>query len=219
MKNPWSALPSSGQFVLPIDAPHVDAFNAHASPNFRLDLGLLPHPFFGNQKAPLVVLGLNPGVGPTSKTDHRDGGRRLRANLTSDDPEDQLHLGFLPEYANTRLGQWWRRSFSAVLNAEKSADTLARKVLAVEFHGYHSVRWRAIPVTLPSQPFGFWLVSQAIRRNATIVVTRGVRYWEVAVPALAGYAGRVNLNNPRSSTLSVGNCGTDGFDRVLTALA
>ena len=32
----------------------------------------------------------------------------------------------------------------------------------------------AIPATLPSQPYGFWLVEKAMEREATIVVMRGV---------------------------------------------
>ncbi len=68
-----------------------------------------------------------------------------------------------------------------------SFGELSHCVLNVEFHGYHSVRWSALPVTLPSQWFGFSLVEQAIDRGAVIVLTRAAREWRVAVPGLASY--------------------------------
>lgn len=90
-------------------------------------------------------------------------------------------------------------------------------MLSVEFHGYHSERWRLFP-TLPSQRFGFYLVESAIEREAVVVLMRGRRDWEVAVPALSDYPYFVALSNPRSSTISPGNCGAEGFQRVLSAL-
>jgi hypothetical protein len=74
MKNPWVALPLDSPFVISADEPHVDAFNANLPTAYQLDLSLMPHPFFGDREARLVILGLNPGIGPTSHADHIDGG-------------------------------------------------------------------------------------------------------------------------------------------------
>jgi len=64
------------------------------------------------------------------------------------------------------------------------ASELADRVLAVEFHGYRSKKWPALPVTLPSQWYGFQLVREAIARKAFVVILRGERDWKVAVPEL-----------------------------------
>lgn len=52
---------------------------------------------------------------------------------------------------------------------------LANHLLAVEFHGYHSENWQALPVTLPSQLYTFSLVEGAMGRGAVIVVLRAWR--------------------------------------------
>ncbi len=219
MKNPWQELPNRAPYVLPEDRPHVEAFNAAVSDAFRLDLSLLPHPFLGPRDAPLVVLGLNPGISERSASDHAGelGDQPLRGNL-GPNADSHLHLGFLPDYAETGLGRWWQKCFRSMREDGVEPEQLSRSVLAVEFHGYHSKRWRPIPITLPSQAYGFWLVEQAIDRGGTIAVMRGVRPWEVAVPCLRGYSGRVPIANARTSSLSVGNCGQDGYDRVLAAV-
>jgi hypothetical protein len=50
------------------------------------------------------------------------------------------------------------------------------------------------------------------------VIVRGKGDWEVAVPALYGYEGLVTMKSARNSAVSTGNCGTDGFERILAAL-
>ena len=88
------------------------------------------------------------------------------------------------------MGEWWRRCVRQLVLAGQPLEHLARSVLSVEFHGYHSPSFAPIPITLPSQWFGFSLVEQAIARGATVVMTRGRREWEVAVPELMSYTPR-----------------------------
>jgi hypothetical protein len=95
---------------------------------------------------------------------------------------------------------------------------LARSMLAIEFHGYHSQSFEPIPITLPSQWFGFSLVEQAIARGATVVM-RGGRQWTVAVPALMAYERVVRLRSPQEAAISPRNCGDQGWEMVLHALA
>jgi hypothetical protein len=90
--------------------------------------------------------------------------------------------------------------------------------MAVEFHGYHSRRWSPLPVTLPSQWFGFRLVDQAIERGAVIVVTRAVQQWLVAVPRLASYHGLVRTKSAQTASLGRGNLGEHEYARVTEAL-
>jgi len=217
MRNPWIELPERSPYVLPTDHPHVDAFNyhSHKDPGYRFDLSLLPQPFLGNLQAPLIVLGRNPDVAGG----HRAGAYAdaIRANLTSESGNGAL-LGLLPEFDEEPNARWWRRCFREVLDElGSSPGDIAPRILSIEFHGYHSERWKLLP-TLPSQHYGFWLVEQAIARGATVVVMRGQRDWEIAVPALRGHRPTVTLVNPRSATISRANCSQNGFDAVLRAL-
>ena len=76
-----------------------------------------------------------------------------------------------------------------------------------------------IPITLPSQWFGFSLVEQAIARGATVVMTRGSRQWTVAVPALMAYERVVRLKSPQEAAISPRNCGDQGWETILDALS
>jgi hypothetical protein len=111
----------------------------------------------------------------------------LRANL-ADDPVGHIQPYLTDAFADTAGGQWGRWCMHAVMaQSGISYEDLARRVLSVEFHGYHSQDWAALPVTLPSQWYGFDLVTRAIERGAIIVVLRGGTDWDVAVPNLRGF--------------------------------
>jgi hypothetical protein len=212
-------LPSRAPYVLSSDRPFVEAFNKHADEAKRLDLDLLPEPFIGNRSAPLVVLGLNPGWSEQNSENDSTPARphAILANLR-DEPEGQVHYALTPEFASTPVGEWWRRCFRWIVLAGQPLEHLARSVLSVEFHGYHSRSFAPIPITLPSQWFGFSLVEQAIARGATVVMTRGRREWEVAVPELMSYTRVAGLRNPRAATISPGNYGNRDWAMILVAL-
>lgn len=211
--NPWTALPKAPPYVLPADRLHVEAFNRHVDARHQLDGNLVPQPFLGNPQAPILVLGRNPDiVGGHASGPYADA---IRANLELK-PGGCSHPALLPRFAQTRNATWWRRCFASIFDLGHVPEEVARRVLSVEFHGYHSERWRLFP-TLPSQHFGFSLVEAAMRRGAVIVVMRGRRDWEVAVPGLSDYPSLVVLNNPRTSVISPRNCGPEGFANVLNA--
>ena len=219
LPNPWMELPSHVPYVLSSDRPFVEAFNKHADEAKRLDLSLLPEPFIGNRSAPLVVLGLNPGWSEQNSENYSTPARlhAILANLR-DEPEGQVHYALTAEFASTPVGEWWRRCVRQLVLADQPLEHLVRSVLAVEFHGYHARSFELIPVTLPSQWFGFSLVEQAIARGATVVMTRGRRKWEVAVPELMSYTRVVRLRSPQAAAISPGNCGDRGWAMILGAL-
>lgn len=212
--NPWNALPETSPYLLPVDRPHVEAFNRHVNARYQLDGNLVPQPFLGDPQAPLVVLGRDPDiVGGHEAGPYADA---IRANLRLESTA-YSHPALLPRFAQTRNAGWWRRCLGSVLDLGHSPESVARQVLSVEFRGYHSEKWRLFP-TLPSQHFGFSLVEAAVERGATIVIMRARRDWEVAVPGLSDYRSLVVLNSWRNSAISPGNCGPEGFGRVLSAL-
>jgi hypothetical protein len=220
MRNPWLDLPERPPYVLAVDRDHVVAFERHASDRHRFDLRLMPGPFEGNRQARLLVLMRNPGIGDWGGDPRlAEYEKAMRANL-GDDPGHHLQVGLLPEFEGTPAGNWSRgKCFKALIEEHgHEPEELARQVLNVEFHGYHSKNWQSLPVTLPSQHYSFWLVEQAMERRATIVVLRGQSDWEIAVPDLEKYPRLVPVHSARNPAITPGNCG-ERFNLVLEALA
>ncbi len=200
------------------DRSYVEAFNRHCTPTQRLVTECVPEPYAGPPDARLVVLALNPGFHEDDLEFHRspDTRTRLLANVRSRQTESVV-LGLLDAFAGTPAGRWWRRCFKAVLAEGHDAETLARQVLVVQFHGYHSRTYSSLPLTLPSQTYNYDLVGNSVERGATVVVLRGLRYWRVALPPLGRYS-RLVVASPRAGVISPRSCGHDGFAQVLDAL-
>jgi hypothetical protein len=222
MENPWSALSDHAPYVLPDDRPYVEAWNegwGAERERVRLHVEALPDPFVGPRDAPIVVLARNPGWAGTELDDLAEPKRAasLLGNL-GDDEERHVHSYLTDVFAATAGGRWWRKTMRTVMEAASlRPDDLARRVLAVEFHGYHSQDWATLPVTLPSQWFAFDLVSRAVERGAVVVVLRGRRDWEVAVPALRGYPRAFRTNSVQTSAISPRNLRPEGFEAVVQA--
>lgn len=222
MTNLWPGLPSSPPYVLTEDDPHIEAFNdlfGGQDGRYRLDLRLFPEPFMGSRNAMLVILARNPGISPGDHTAHQNPRhlRAMRANL-EEDPAGHLLTGLLDEFNDTPAGVWWRPRLRQLALQSRSYEELARKLLVVEFHGYHSTNWHSIGITLPSQLYGFELVGKAVARGAVIVVTRGANDWDVGVPTLRNHPAVYRLKSTRNAAISAGNLGRDAFKRVVAAL-
>jgi hypothetical protein len=217
MKNPWSALPQSPPYWLPEDRPYIEAWNQRRPDAFRLRGEALPEPFVGRRDAPVVVLQRNPAWRDDDQPHPPDLDSAVRGNLT-DDPELHIHPGFLERFPNS--ASWWRPRWRWVQRESGlSWEELARRVLVVESHGYYSKRWATFPFTLPSQRYSYRLVEEAITRGAVVLVMRGERDWEAAVPSLASHGRRFRVRSWQSAYVSPQNLGEDGFRQVLEALA
>lgn len=142
----------------------------------------------------------------------------MRQQLTAA-PARSRHTYLLDEFSRSPGGRWWRRALARLEEDGIERSVLLSEVLAIEFHGYHSESYTTMPVTLPSQRYGFWLVEAAIARGAVIMMMRGQRDWSIAVPKLSQYQ-RVILNrNPRSSSISPATCGTRGYQLIHSTLS
>lgn len=237
MKNPWLDLPEEAEFVTAADRPYVDAFNrsvrAHSALRLRLDL--VPEPWMGNpRRARVLLLALNPGFTPDDRKWHAKPGYRQAALANARLEKANLPSYLLdPDWAASPGGTWWRKRLRALAEAvgsvgdeialAKAWKCLASRLATVEFHGYHSTSSRPLPVTLPSQHFGFDLVRRAVEQERLVVVARGWREWSIAVPELerAQHRGRVlRLKNPQSTYVTPGNLvgGKRSFDMVVDAL-
>jgi hypothetical protein len=220
--NMWSALPLDPPYVLAEDRPHVEAWNERRGAKderVRLQLSVWPEPFLGPRTAHVVILAQNPAWpgGPPPHVGNARYEAALRGNL-SDDSDRHIHMGLQDAFAATS-GKWWRPRWRVAM--ERSGLTfedMARKVLAVQSHGYFSERWARLPVTLPSQWFSFDLVRQAVERSAVIVVTRGWKDWTDSVPELQSYDGAMRTKSPRGAYVTPMNLPAGGFERVVDAL-
>jgi hypothetical protein len=215
--NPWQRLPLQAPFVLPEDAPLVNAFNVSASDNLTLHTELLPEPFLGSPDAPVVLLSLNPGYSPDDLRHHQDPlfASRSRANL--------LHLpAAYPFYLlapdlSAPGRHWWDRKLGP-LSRVAGREAVARGVLCVEYFPYHSRQFGHRALLIPSQAYSFTLVREALNREAIIVFLRGERYWMMAVPELAIYPHLCRVRSVQNPVISPANC-PKGYDRAVAALS
>jgi hypothetical protein len=218
--NPWLELPSRAPFILPADEPHVDAFNAaldQSNTTHRIIEDWPPGPFAGCLGAPVVVLLANPGWSETGLAEQCAPGALkpiLEAIMT---PEGTPVWPLTDRFADTEPGKWWRARTRDLAVEVGGFGVLARRLLMVELHGYHSREWVAPRVTFPSQRYGFELVRAAMDRGGLIVVARCMRHWHAAVPGLRQYENQVGLASPRSGYLSRGNL-KKNFPKVVGVL-
>lgn len=218
MENPWRQLTTEAPFVYPPDLDFIDAFNQECADKYKLDMSVTPSPVLGFRDSNLLVLQANPLMAAGTLEDFRDPEWReaIFENLHSDNGTP--FLGLQDRWSNHQGGQWWRQCLSGLKRAGFTYEELAELVMAVDFHGYHSTNWTGLPITFPSQPYGFTLVNQAIDRGAVIVLMRAARFWKVAVPRLNAYPKTVQAKNPRRSTVSKGNFGAEAWQMILDAL-
>jgi len=220
--NPWLEVPDTPPFVVPVDERYVEAFNASdcRRPEHEIDTTLLPEPWLGRHDAPVVMLTANPGFDPSDVAFHArpDFAQANRANLTTPGGEPNYLLD--QRFSDAPGAGWWRRrAFAQLLRDGVSEEALRNRVLVVEFHGYHSRSWTPLPVTLPSQWYGFSLVEQAVRRGALVIVARPARLWLVAVPELGQHPERVfTLRSTQNPAISPKNLGSQaGYEAVVAA--
>jgi hypothetical protein len=203
--NPWLTLPEQKPFVLPDDAPSIQAYSDYPiATAYHLDL--LPLPFQGRPDAPIVILGLNPGydVDDDTKqtTDYfiKTNFRNYRHDSTLPYP-----LFFLdPKIEGESSGkgqQWWHRRLKH-LRALYDDKLLAQALLSVQYVPYRSTSYKHARHCLPSQAYGFELVRQAVKRKALIIALRSERLWKEAVKELNGYERFFAASNPRNPVLN-----------------
>ncbi|MFE0474894.1 hypothetical protein ACFW2V_25130 [Streptomyces sp. NPDC058947] len=220
--NPWARTTRAAPYAVPEDLPHLQALadtQVHASDApYRLNLALPPEPIIGLHDAPLVILLANPGVSDA------DPAAYARPGVTERTLHHIASAGGTPNHFLTHAHKdhpglrWWSRTLNGLTAQGYSHDELARQILAVQFHGYHSRSWRPIPYTLPSQFFAFHLVRRAMSRKAVIILGRIATTWKIAVPELGSYPNVVTPKQSRSVAVSRGNFSREDFERIEQAL-
>lgn len=215
--NPWAEFSlADGRGVLEADAAYIDAFNATAkTADQRLITTAWPQPWAGDlSQARVLVLGGNPGWSPADRTWDRKLAPLLAENLSAVRPIFWLDKAA----ARSPGGTWVRERLLANVLAELPVEVVQAAVAMVEFHGYHSVRWAPLPVTLPSQWYSFDRVRERLADGAVVVILRAAQQWKVAVPELIGHPNVLTTRSVQNVRLSPKNLSDDGWKQLMAPL-
>lgn len=227
MKNPWLDLPGTVPFVLDEDLPIIQFFNEKLSPSHPVYIHTegLPMPILGNPKAPVVLLNLNPGF------TEEDVANPAFEELPSEEvqfhkeaPIKNLRHEYLeypfylldPRVKDAPGYGWWTRKLKHLI-ADFDQKYAANNILCIEFFPYPSKKYGYCEI-LPSQQYSFYLVREAMKRNAVIVGMRSLRLWISQVAELEAYQNFFVLNNPQNPAVSPNNCPPGGYQKVIEAL-
>jgi hypothetical protein len=216
MDNPWLHLPAEAPYLLASDYDAIVRFNATTSVDYTIHTEMYPEPFIGVPQAQVVFLGLNPGAlkgqfqpptNPILLQAYTDNLQHTRTDL--------------PFYLlNPAIGgggyRWWTAKLRPLLQ-RYDERFLAQHIFAVEYFPYHSYRWSYRLTRVKLQEYTYYLVRQAIERDAAIIVMRSYNLWIQAVPALKSYPRTYRLNSPQNVIISPRNC-PDGFTKIIQQL-
>lgn len=194
----------------------------HKQPNtdYEIHLDQVPSPYVGNRNAPVVLLNINPGYAPEYAEAKviRMFQQAARNNL--------LHLPveypFYPldsSLASSASGYcWWIKILGPLMErARMPLHEFSVKIFCIEYFPYHSRRYGWTGKRLPSQDYSFTLLRRLLKRKAVIVIMRGAKYWETAVPELKSYELVYKVKNWRRPFISEGNLGRRNFQKVIAA--
>ena len=216
MFNPWIHLPHTAPLVLSLDKEILDAFNRRIQTQFAFHFGLYPEPFIGNPGAPIVFLGLNPGLNPNNVATPTNP-QLLQAyydNLNHHNREYPMYL--LDPSIGGEGYTWWTRRLRPLLHLFPQ-QYIAQHIFVVEYFPYHSHKWSYRTPKIPSQAYTFWLVRQAIQRESIIILMRSHALWNAAIPELSQYLHCYRLNSTQNITISRNNC-PQGFPVIIKRL-
>lgn len=219
VNNPWENLNEAPPFVLESDKQIIEAHNNNPKTNedHKIHTELYPEPFLGNPNADVVLLNLNPGFSHDDCRFHKSNEyfiQQARKNL-----RHKSDYGFylLDEAINDAPGYKWWNSRLKTLITECGREKVAQNLLCVELFPYHSQRFKRID-HLPSQEYSFYLVSEAIKRKAIIILMRSKKLWIEAIPQLKNYHSYFPSKNPRCAYITERNLPEGIFDKIVKTI-
>jgi hypothetical protein len=203
MTNPWASLPAGAPFIAPDDQGAIERFNSNARPQHQLHLEIVPEPYLGNPKSPVVLLNGNPGFSDDDRQVHLDPvfNAAARANLTHERVEWPLYL--LDPSLPSPGHDWWVKRLRPLAEAVGGYEAVSQYVFVAETHGYHAIKYRN--VALPSQEYTKHLLRDCIARDAVVIIMRARSVWMRLVPELSR-ARVFDLNSSQNVTVSPRNC-------------
>lgn len=225
MKNMWEGFDvrQQGALVHPTDVELVSRYQSRArSEKYFLQTHMMPEPWVGSRSAPVVVLQANPGA---SLAECDSQWKPIESQIdcaqqTLNGAEMEYPLYWLdPRLVETDGGRWSRLKLKEAIR-DSSLERVARGVLALETHAYHSQMFDSRLVGLRTQEYTAELLRDAIQRGALIIALRAEKFWQACVPELVDYeaTGRVIRTSSRQQAALSRNNLKDGYDLFMDAL-
>ena len=211
-RNPWSSLPDSPPFVLADDKRAIEAFNQKARKNAIIQTDMLPEPFVGSLHAPVFVLLENPGAGGGEEDFalHRQPEFQRRVRACHQQLPSQFPHYFLDPKTKGPGARWTNTKLKPLIEAF-GVRVVASGVSFLEYFPYHSENFAHGRLSLPSQTFTFDALRAAVGRGATIIITRGRKLWEKAVPELSTHVLVFETSSKQNVVISPKNCRFDAL--------
>ena len=224
MENPWLTFnpEENAPKFHDLDKAHAQAFNKgmEGRNEYRLAEHLEPYPYFGNPIANIFVLLANPGIekreADPSFRINPENVKRNRKNLRHESADSFLSWVHSPENPE-REGEWVIPRIRKVV-LETSLERVSSGLFLINYHPYNSKSWYPIPFTFETQRYSFHLVSEAMNRNALIIMSRNILGWFTAIPELYDYRNRRMFKSSRSVYVSQENLGTEAYQELLKRL-
>jgi hypothetical protein len=219
MENPWKHLPLHEPYVLDMDRAIIERYNANfkSEDETYIHTELLPEPFYGNPQAPVMLLSLNPSYAKdVDARFYRQNADACRLNLKHAPQKYPFYL-LNPAYKDYEGHDWWYKRLGALIK-DTDHKRVTENVCCVEFFPYHSRRFGAHRLALPSSHYRHELVLQAIAEQRLIVIMRSVNHWKGAIPELKTYSNVCTLLNSQSTYVSPGNMPDGWYERLKNAI-
>lgn len=224
MENPWLTFnpKENAPKFHDLDKAHAQAFNmgVGAPDEYKLAEHLEPYPYFGNPLANIFVLLANPGVSkrnsePSFRTNPEYVNQSQR-NLRHESPDSFISWVHSPDNPE-RESDWLIPRIRKVVG-ETSLERISSGLFFINYHPYNSKSWYPIPFTFETQLYSFHLVSEAMKREVLIIMSRNMLGWFTAIPGLYEYKNRVKFKSSRSVHISRDNLGTEAYEDLLKRL-
>jgi len=212
VRNPWLSLPDAPPFVLADDKRAIEAFNQKAKKPYFIQTNMLPEPFVGSLNAPVFILQLNPGAGGGEEDFalHRQPEFQRRVRACHHQLPSQFPHYFLDPDTEGPGAQWTRQKLKPLIEAF-GIRVVASGVCVLEYFPYHSKNFAHARLSVPSQTFTFEALRAAVGRGATIIIVRGRKLWEKAVPELSAHALVFETSSKQNVVISPKNCRFDAL--------
>jgi hypothetical protein len=224
MENPWLTFNPKGNAPKfhDLDRAHALAFNKglEGHSEYKLAEHLEPYPYLGNPDANIFVLLANPWMSkresdPSFQLNLENVNRNQR-NLRHESADSFLSWMHSPDNPE-REGEWLIPRIRKVVH-ETSLERVSSGLFLINYHPYNSESWYPIPFTFETQRYSFHLVSEAMKRNALIIMSRNMLGWFTAIPGLYEYKNRFKFKSSRSVHISPGNLGSEAYKDLLMRL-
>lgn len=229
MENPWLRLvkiSNQENLILDEEKEFISEFNSYVKniEPYRIHTEIFPAPFMGDLKnAKIVILTLNPGYDKEEEvSEFYTNFKDWWLDEIQHKKPNKYHLFCLDEEYK-KCSDYWARKLKPLIDIS-STEIVSNKMCKIQFFPYHSNKYRKPTKSLlkkhfnknylPSQEYNFFLVKEAIKRKATIIIPRSRKLWEEAIPELKNYSNKMYTNSYQNITLSEKNLGSENFRKI-----